>query len=213
MRSPRGQTPEIWFCAQCQADPSAPPRVSQSTPSSTNESSRLSVASASTALTEPSRQDEDSDTEFELPPLTEEARRRQEQSDRASSELASRLLKGWSMLAEECPNDACFGVPLVRPPNVGGEKSHQKVRCPPNKNIVHIDKPAQECVICGNVYVSEGDRLVLQKGEESIQASTVTSAPTPTTIQRSAPAQEGTLNSPPVAKVCSSQSITTSVEV
>jgi len=42
------------------------------------------------------------------------------------------------MLAEECPNSTCFGVPLVRPPKVGGGKDSRK-----------------ECVICHGVYVSE----------------------------------------------------------
>ena len=32
------------------------------------------------------------------------------------------------MLADECPNDTCFGVPLVRPPKVGGDISPRKVR-------------------------------------------------------------------------------------
>jgi len=44
------------------------------------------------------------------------------------------------MLAEECPNESCFGVPLVRPPKAGGGKD-----------------PRKECVICGTVYVSEND--------------------------------------------------------
>lgn len=32
----------------------------------------------------------------------------------ASSDL------GWAMLADECPNVDCYGVPLVRPPRAGG---------------------------------------------------------------------------------------------
>jgi hypothetical protein len=56
-----------------------------------------------------------------------EVTNRREQSDRASSKIASRLLKGWAMLAEECPNPLCFGVPLVRPPKSGGGKDPRKV--------------------------------------------------------------------------------------
>jgi len=48
------------------------------------------------------------------------------------------MLKGWAMLADECPNSSCYGIPLVRPPKVGSEKD-----------------PRKECVICGNVYVDE----------------------------------------------------------
>lgn len=31
------------------------------------------------------------------------------------------------MLAEECPNEYCYGVPLVRPPKAGGGKDPRKV--------------------------------------------------------------------------------------
>jgi len=51
------------------------------------------------------------------------------------------------MLADECPNPDCYGIPLVRPPKAGGEKD-----------------PRKECVICRSVYVDEdgvfGSRLV-----------------------------------------------------
>ncbi|KAF4602160.1 hypothetical protein EYR40_005364 [Pleurotus pulmonarius] len=79
--------------------------------------------------------------DFELPPESEASRRRREQSDRASSEIGKRLLKGWAMLAEECPNVDCYGVPLVRPPN----------------SSPGIKDPRMECVVCTNVYVSEVD--------------------------------------------------------
>ena len=39
------------------------------------------------------------------------------------------MLKGWAMLADECPNPNCYGVPLVRPPKAGGEKDPRKVSC------------------------------------------------------------------------------------
>jgi len=42
------------------------------------------------------------------------------------------------MLADECPNAECYGVPLVRPPKPGGGKD-----------------PRKECFICGSVYVDE----------------------------------------------------------
>lgn len=62
------------------------------------------------------------------PPIdTAETLRRRQQSDAASSEIGKRLLKGWAMLADECPNPRCYGVPLVRPPLAGGGKDPRKV--------------------------------------------------------------------------------------
>lgn len=52
---------------------------------------------------------------------------RRAQSDMASSEIGKRMLRGWAMLAEECPNEYCYGVPLVRPPKAGGGKDPRKV--------------------------------------------------------------------------------------
>jgi uncharacterized Zn finger protein (UPF0148 family) len=56
--------------------------------------------------------------------------RRRQQSDAASIEIGKRLLKGWAMLADECPNGGCYGIPLVRPPKVGNEKDPRKVPTP-----------------------------------------------------------------------------------
>ncbi|KAF8975530.1 hypothetical protein BDQ17DRAFT_1441479 [Cyathus striatus] len=44
------------------------------------------------------------------------------------------------MLADECPNLDCYGVPLVRRPKAGGEKD-----------------PRKECVICESIYLTEVD--------------------------------------------------------
>ena len=57
----------------------------------------------------------------------EEITRRRQQSDLASAEIGRRLLRGWTMLADECPNSGCFGIPLVRPPKTGGEQHLRKV--------------------------------------------------------------------------------------
>ena len=53
---------------------------------------------------------------FILPPPSEEMIRRRAQSDRASQEIGSRMLRGWTMLADECINPTCYGIPLVRSP-------------------------------------------------------------------------------------------------
>jgi len=54
------------------------------------------------------------------PPPTAEQLRRRAQSDMASREIGAKMLRGYAMLADECPNSACYGIPLVRPPKQGG---------------------------------------------------------------------------------------------
>jgi hypothetical protein len=44
------------------------------------------------------------------------------------------------MLGEECPNETCYGIPLVRPPKSGIDKDSRK-----------------QCVICGNLYTTVTD--------------------------------------------------------
>lgn len=146
MRSPQGISPVIKFCANCQGVP----KISTSTAipqlADTNDPANLSRSTSSAShlsrsSTPPTEISEEFVPQiFSPPPETEETRRRREQSDRASSEIGNRLLKGWAMLGEECPNSTCFGVPLVRPPKAGGEKD-----------------PRKECVICGNVYITDVD--------------------------------------------------------
>jgi len=136
MRSPNGQIPTLW-CAQCDgtdivvASQSVPPCSTSGSVSTSSRPSRTSTPPTefSSTLSSPT---------FAPPVDTPESIRRRQQSDIASAEIGKRLLKGWAMLAEECPNSTCFGVPLVRPPKVGGGKDSRK-----------------ECVICHGVYVSE----------------------------------------------------------
>ncbi|KAJ7781328.1 hypothetical protein B0H16DRAFT_1358813 [Mycena metata] len=134
MRSPTGKTPVVHFCASCDGSPdSLPPAPQAESSSSSSHFSRSSTppTEMSSTLSSPV---------FAPPAETEESRRRREQSDQASTAIGQRLLKGWAMLADECPNSRCFGIPLVRPPKAGGEKD-----------------PRKECVICGIVYVTEVD--------------------------------------------------------
>lgn len=56
--------------------------------------------------------------DFVPPPETEQGRCRREQSDRASCEIAQRLLRNWTLLGEDCPNLGCYGIPLLRPPRL-----------------------------------------------------------------------------------------------
>ncbi|KAH6914988.1 hypothetical protein BKA70DRAFT_561679 [Coprinopsis sp. MPI-PUGE-AT-0042] len=101
---------------------------------------------------------------FAPPPETEESRRRRAQSDRASEELGRRLLRGWAMLGEECPSSGCYGVPLMRPPNKGDERS-------PNK----------ECVICGNIYTTDAAGHLVSTSAPETSAATL---PLPSSSRR-----------------------------
>ncbi|KAF8517840.1 hypothetical protein JB92DRAFT_2787778 [Gautieria morchelliformis] len=143
VRSPSEQTPERLFCVQCQATPNNGPVPSPVArgcvhPPSTTSASSEELSRVSTPPTEIS--DALSSPTFAPPPNPQEMVRRRAQSDMASAEIGKRMLRGWAMLAEECPNDSCYGVPLIRPPMAGGEKD-----------------PRKECVVCGHVYIYQRD--------------------------------------------------------
>jgi len=136
LRSPEGQQPGVHYCANCDGPPKTQwsegiESQSSSTVSSTSHGSRPSTPPTdfSSTLSSPT---------FAPPVETEVMVRRRQQSDQASTEIGKRLLKGWAMLGEECPNTRCFGVPLVSPPKTGIDKD-----------------PRKECVICGTVYITE----------------------------------------------------------
>ncbi|KAK0468303.1 uncharacterized protein EV420DRAFT_1635554 [Desarmillaria tabescens] len=155
MRSPNGQTPVVHYCASCDEKPGTNLPPVSTTSSSSSMSSASQITHISTPPTEVSSGL--SSPTFVLPPETEEGRRRREQSDMASVELGKRLLQGWAMLGDECPNAQCFGVPLVRPPKAAARDSNK------------------ECVVCGSVYVTETDwagreRLVLLNSASPPQA-------------------------------------------
>ncbi|KAJ7276288.1 hypothetical protein B0H12DRAFT_1084556 [Mycena haematopus] len=135
MRSPAARSPVVHFCASCDGGPDS---IRPSVPDASATSSSSYFSRSSTPPTEVSSTL--SSPVFAPPPETEESRRRRQQSDEASAAIGQRLLKGWAMLADECPNERCFGVPLVRPPNAGGEKD-----------------PRKECVICKTIYITEVD--------------------------------------------------------
>ncbi|CAG8744837.1 14578_t:CDS:2 [Cetraspora pellucida] len=59
---------------------------------------------------------------------------RREQSQRASQSIGQYLLQGWALIDEICPNDICYGIPLLR--------SRDKKKY---------------CVICQQYYINESD--------------------------------------------------------
>jgi len=138
MRSPKGRTPVTTFCASCSTENSQAQPQSIEPTSPSNLSSESYISRSSTPPTEIS--EAQSSPIFAPPPETAETRRRREQSDRASSEIGKKLLKGWAMLGEECLNETCYGIPLVRPPKSGNDKD-----------------PRKQCVICDNIYTTVTD--------------------------------------------------------
>lgn len=131
MRSPSGQTPVLHFCVSCDGDPSQGPAQSpaQRRPSQISSATTVSThRSASRASTPQTDIPSDIDSPLLSPiPDPDAILRRRQQSDRASAEIGNRLLKGWAMLADECPGPECYGIPLVRPPKPGGGKDPRKV--------------------------------------------------------------------------------------
>jgi len=143
MRSPNGRSPVIELCVRCEENPAPTPRTALSIqpPTSVASGSETSDTHPSRASTPPTEMSSALSSPVFAPPAeTEESRRRREQSDTASAEIGKRLLKGWAMLGDECLNARCYGVPLVRPPTVGGDRD-----------------PREECVICGTVYTVQPD--------------------------------------------------------
>ncbi|KAF7355219.1 hypothetical protein MSAN_01437700 [Mycena sanguinolenta] len=147
----------VHFCANCDGGPESIRPSAAQLPDTSASSSSSHFSRSSTPPTEVSSTL--SSPVFAPPPETEESRRRRQQSDEASAAIGQRLLKGWAMLADECPNERCFGVPLVRPPNPGGEKS-----------------PRKECVICKTVYITEVDWA---GRERLVPENSTTDMPTP----------------------------------
>jgi uncharacterized Zn finger protein (UPF0148 family) len=139
MRSPKGRTPVATFCASCSTkglQEAQPQNIEPTSPSNLSSESHISRSS-----TPPTEISEVRSSPIIAPlPETAETRRRREQSDRASSEIGKKLLKGWAMLGEECPNETCYGIPLVRPPKSGNDKD-----------------PRKQCVICDNIYTTVTD--------------------------------------------------------
>lgn len=119
MRSPI--SPIQFFCANCDtvipastASSSLPIRPS-TTQSQVNDQSSISSASSghlSRSSTPPTEVSSTLSSPTFAPPIdTEEILRRRQQSDTASAEIGKRMLRGWAMLADECPNNSCYGIP------------------------------------------------------------------------------------------------------
>ncbi|KAG0356326.1 hypothetical protein BGZ54_000768 [Gamsiella multidivaricata] len=103
--------------------------------------------------------DEFEDAEEEYRPSEEEIRvreSRREQSERASRLIGEKMLQGWTMLQDPCPNSACNGVPLIR----------------------NRERKKEYCVICETTFQREQD---LEQGKYTIvpPPAPTTSVPSP----------------------------------
>ncbi|KAF9918309.1 hypothetical protein FBU30_000273 [Linnemannia zychae] len=104
----------------------------------------------------------ESDDDFEdaeeevFKPSEDEVKEREskrEQSERASRLIGQKMLQGWAMLQDPCPNPSCHGVPLLR----NREKK-------------------EYCVVCENYFQREQD---LEHGKYTIVSQEIVSAPLP----------------------------------
>ncbi|KAF8958926.1 hypothetical protein BGZ46_001871 [Entomortierella lignicola] len=103
---------------------------------------------------------EDAEEEVYRPSEDEikERESKRKQSDRASKLIGQKMLQGWTMLQDPCPNTSCHGVPLLR--------SREK---------------KEYCVVCENYFQREQD---LENGKYTI-VSSETSAPSVAVVSES----------------------------
>ncbi|KAF9956735.1 hypothetical protein BGZ72_002528 [Mortierella alpina] len=108
----------------------------------------------------------ESDDDFEdaeeevFKPTEEELKEREsrrEQSERASRLIGQKMLQGWAMLQDPCPNPACHGVPLL----ANREKK-------------------EYCVVCENYFQREKN---LEHGKYTVVNKEAEAASTPTTTE------------------------------
>ncbi|OSC99134.1 hypothetical protein PYCCODRAFT_1446925 [Trametes coccinea BRFM310] len=193
MRSPSAASVATEFCVNCDSAPDSigaagisrsqhMPPVAASATSPAPDASSVSTVSYSTRISRTSTPPTDVSDAPDSPPLvpimdTAELLRRRQQSDTASAEIGKRMLRGWAMLGDECPNPNCYGIPLVRPPKRQGT----------------LD-PRKECVICGIVYVDEKDAF----GQDRLVPMQAASSPAET-YRQPVPTAAGPSNIPPAS--------------
>lgn len=151
MRSPTSST--VYFCANCDASPTAEPSKSSSLSHRSNSSS---LDSNSQVASRPSTPPTEVSSALSSPTFAPqidmaEITRRRQQSDMASAEIGKRLLQGWAMLADECPNANCWGIPLVRRPKHNGVIDPRKV----SSHLVFMHKSS-----CTHALIVSGMRCL-----------------------------------------------------
>lgn len=137
------------------------------------------------------------DTAFALvdPQIVAEAR---QQSDRASSAIGQKLLKGWTLLGDECTNPECHHIPLMRRPKViveahsasGLTVANGKRPASHVPNSQRLLDPRRYCVICQRDSVREQDTQALH----AFLAATAPSSSTSSTVAPTAALAEPALS-------------------
>ena len=131
MRSPAAYTILSWYCASCDSTKNTLNDTTDSTSSVGSVSANGSLDHVSRPSTPPTEVSSTFSSPVFAPVDTQEILRRRQQSDQASIEIGKRMLKGWAMLADECPNSTCYGIPLVRPPKTGAGVDPRKASSEP----------------------------------------------------------------------------------
>lgn len=164
-----------------------------------------SLASVSTPPT-PSSQARQINEFAELPepplaqptrPVSEDELQRRAQSDRASQAISEKMLQGWTLLAQECPNPNCHSVPLLKPPRarpagaaaalssttsseslpVSGRmrssskrsRFASKAEGAAGQSTQMLTDPRMLCVACGSRYLKETDVAAFEAYEAQEQ--------------------------------------------
>ncbi|PIL36740.1 hypothetical protein GSI_00429 [Ganoderma sinense ZZ0214-1] len=128
MKSPTSAVVQTHFCVHCDPAPTSGSVIGASSSRPSQKSSAPQVASlqdvhsiSSTSISSGMSRTSTPPTEFSNAPSSPtfapvmdptEVLRRRQQSDTASAEIGKRMLKGWAMLADECPGPDCYGIPL-----------------------------------------------------------------------------------------------------
>ncbi|KAJ1878829.1 hypothetical protein H4R99_006797 [Coemansia sp. RSA 1722] len=130
MRNPETQEDKcVWHNAQ----ELFPDEIDHTDVDDNTKDHKISAASQETTSQQsPVLYDLEPDMFPEETPEGKKRREKREQGDRASQVIAKKLLQGWTMVDESCPNEKCYSVPLIR--------DHDMV---------------QLCVICGQKYMDE----------------------------------------------------------
>ncbi|KAK9728379.1 hypothetical protein K7432_001165 [Basidiobolus ranarum] len=114
----RSKDNKIKFCVLCDD----PEKQSKSEPKKSPLSNEVQNTS-----------EQEDDTYSAIKP--DEAEKRRVQSQQASKLIGAKMLQGWAMMEDVCPNESCYGVPLIR-----------------SRQDKHL-----HCVICQKNYLREQD--------------------------------------------------------
>ncbi|KAI9315199.1 hypothetical protein BX666DRAFT_1960234 [Dichotomocladium elegans] len=90
----------------------------------------------------------------------EEARKRREQSSRASKLIGEKLLQRWTLLNEICSNPDCYAIPLMRDLS---------------KRVI--------CVVCGQIFAPE-EQVASSVGAAAVPAPQEANVPVPSAMEK-----------------------------